>query len=156
MAEPEVAELMLVACQFMAIFSCLLFSGAAVYITLVEHPARMECGTMIAATEFTPSYKRATIMQLALALVATFASILSWVFGGGVLWLLGTALIVAVIPFTFALIMPINKVLLDPKIDRGSDSTHHLLVEWGRLHAVRTALSLAASVVFLVSVLSGK
>ena len=29
--------------QFLAVLSCGLFAGAAVYITLVEHPARMEC-----------------------------------------------------------------------------------------------------------------
>ena len=39
------------------------------YITLVEHPARMQCGTLLAATEFGPSYKRAAVMQAALAVV---------------------------------------------------------------------------------------
>jgi hypothetical protein len=37
-----------------------LFAGAAIYITFVEHPARLECGTELAATEFAPSYRRAT------------------------------------------------------------------------------------------------
>jgi hypothetical protein len=32
-----------------------LFAGAAVYITLVEHPARLECGTELAVREFGPS-----------------------------------------------------------------------------------------------------
>ena len=35
----------------------------AVYITLVEHPARMECGTEVAATEFRPSYRREAVLQ---------------------------------------------------------------------------------------------
>jgi len=30
--------------EFVAVFACSLFTGAAVYISLVEHPARMECG----------------------------------------------------------------------------------------------------------------
>jgi hypothetical protein len=29
-----------------------LFAGAPLYITFVEHPARLECGTELAATEF--------------------------------------------------------------------------------------------------------
>jgi hypothetical protein len=44
-----------------------LFAGAAIYITLVEHPARLECGTDLAVTEFGPSYRRAAIMQASLA-----------------------------------------------------------------------------------------
>src|SRR5206468_5807429 len=45
------------------VLACGLFTGAAVYISLVEHPARMKCGVELAATEFAPSYRRATIMQ---------------------------------------------------------------------------------------------
>jgi hypothetical protein len=29
--------------EFVAVLSCSLFTGAAVYISLVEHPARMQC-----------------------------------------------------------------------------------------------------------------
>jgi hypothetical protein len=36
--------------QFVAILSCTLFAGAALYINLAEHPARMQCGTELAAT----------------------------------------------------------------------------------------------------------
>ena len=52
-----------------------LFAGAAVYINLVEHPARLACGTELAARQFAPSYKRATVMQVSLALVATLAGL---------------------------------------------------------------------------------
>ena len=38
--------------EFIAVLACGLFTGAAVYISLVEHPSRMECGVEIAATEF--------------------------------------------------------------------------------------------------------
>jgi len=49
--------------EFVAVLSCSLFTGAAVYVSLVEHPARMQCGVEIAATEFLPSYRRAKAMQ---------------------------------------------------------------------------------------------
>jgi hypothetical protein len=42
--------------EFIAVLSCSLFTGAAVYITFIEHPARMQCGVELAATE--PSRKR--------------------------------------------------------------------------------------------------
>ena len=53
-----------------AILASTLFAGAALYVSLVEHPARLSCGTELAATEFGPSYKRATVMQVALAVLA--------------------------------------------------------------------------------------
>ena len=36
--------------QLVAVVSAGLFAGAAVYITFVEHPARMACDTRTAAT----------------------------------------------------------------------------------------------------------
>jgi hypothetical protein len=36
--------------EFVAVLSCALFTGAVVYITFIEHPARMQCGVEIAAT----------------------------------------------------------------------------------------------------------
>ena len=60
--------------EFVAVLACSLFTGAAVYLTLVEHPARMECGVEIAATEFPPSYRRASVMQATLAAVGLLSS----------------------------------------------------------------------------------
>jgi hypothetical protein len=47
--------------------------------------------------------------------------------------------------------MPTNKRLLDPAIDRTSDTVHRLLQHWGRLHVVRSVLGLASSIVLLAS-----
>jgi hypothetical protein len=45
--------------ELIALASAGLFAGAALYITLVEHPARLECRTAVAIAEFVPSYRRA-------------------------------------------------------------------------------------------------
>lgn len=127
-----------------------LFAGAALYINLVEHPARMECGTALAVTEFAPSYHRATVMQASLAAVAFLAAIGAWLTSARFVWLIGGILIVAVIPYTLIAMLPTNKKLLDSSLDRNSDNTHQLLVRWGKLHAVRTVLSLAAFLVFVL------
>jgi|SRR5215472_9164299 len=64
--------------EFVAVLSCSLFTGAAVYITFIEHPARMQCGVEIAATEFAPSYRRATVMQATCAAFGLLSSIAAW------------------------------------------------------------------------------
>ena len=38
--------------EFIAVLACSLFTGAAVYLSFVEHPARLEYGVELAATEF--------------------------------------------------------------------------------------------------------
>ena len=132
-----------------AILACTMFTGAAVYISAVEHPARLSCGTEAAAAEWAPSYKRATRMQVPLALVAGLFGIVRGTQGGGLLWLWAATLILGVIPFTLLAIRPTNNRLLDPGRDRRSDETLQLLNAWGHLHAVRGALSMAASTLFV-------
>jgi Anthrone oxygenase len=126
-----------------------LFAGAAIYINFVEHPARMACGTELAARQWAPSYKLATIMQVSLVVVATLAGFAQWLGGGGTSWLVGALLIVSVIPFTLVAILPTNRKLLEPGRDNSSEETRRLLEVWGRLHAVRSVLSLVATLVYL-------
>jgi hypothetical protein len=133
----------------LATLACSLFAGAAVYITLVEHPARLSCGTEIAARQWAPSYKRATVMQVLLATAATLAGLVAWLAGGGAAWLIGALAIASVVPFTLVVVLPTNTRLLEPGRDLGSAETRQLLEAWGRLHAVRSLLSVVATLVFL-------
>ena len=146
---------MLAVFQFLAVLCCTLFAGAALYISLVEHPARMGCDTKTAATVWAPSYKRATVMQAPLAVLSFLAGVGASLFGGGILWLIGAVLIGLVIPFTFIGVMPTNHQLLAPGRDLSSSETRSLLDKWGRLHAVRSMLSLIASVAYLASLFGG-
>ena len=137
--------------QFLTTLCCGLFAGAAIYINLVEHPARMECGTEIAATEFGPSYRRAAVMQASLAATGLAASLAAWLTGASVWWLAGGILLGSVIPFTLAVILPVNKQLLASALDKRSARARELLSYWGKLHAVRSALSIIALIMFLLS-----
>jgi hypothetical protein len=127
-----------------------LFAGAAVYINLVEHPARMSLGSGPALAEWAPSYHRATLMQAPLALVGAAAAVLAGVTGAGAWWIGGGLMLGAVIPITLIVIFPTNRELLDPATAGDPDRAGVLLGRWNRLHAVRTMLSTAALVVFLV------
>jgi len=140
---------MLQAFQFLATFCAALFAGAALYINLVEHPARLGLDTRAAAMQWAPSYKRATWMQAPLALLSFLCGTGVWFMGAGAAWFVAAVLIGVVVPFTFIVIMPTNHKLLAPGRDLGSAETRTLLENWGRFHAVRTVLSLLATVLYM-------
>jgi uncharacterized membrane protein len=136
--------------EIISTLSAGLFAGAAIYINLVEHPARMECGTVLAVTEFAPSYHKATYLQAGLAAVGFLSATAAWFMGASVWWLVGGIILVSVIPFTLIVIFPTNKKLLDSALDKSSDEAAKLLARWARLHAVRSVLSLIASLIFII------
>jgi hypothetical protein len=107
---------MLMLLKSIAIISAAMFAGAALYINIAEHPARMELDTRFAAAQWAPSYRRATWMQAPLALLSLVAGLGSWLLGGE----FGAAA-----------------------------ETRALLEHWAKLHAVRTVLSFAATVLYV-------
>jgi hypothetical protein len=108
----------------------------------------MLLATRNATEQWAPSYTRATWLQAPLAVSSFVAGVAVWLVGGGSAWLVAALLIGAVVPFTFVGIMPTNHRLLSPDLDLGSAEARALLVRWGRLHAVRTLLSLCAAGVY--------
>lgn len=81
--------------EMLATLSAGLFAGAAIYINLVEHPARMECGTDLAVTEFAPSYRRAAVMQGLLGAAGFLVAAAAWLAGSSVRWLVGGVILSA-------------------------------------------------------------
>ncbi len=127
-----------------------LFTGAALYVSLVEHPARLECGPALAVTEFAPSYHRAARMQASLACLGFLSAAAAWLMGASAWWLVGGLILAANIPYTLIVIFPINKQLLDPSLDKDSPQALQLLGQWGRLHRVRSLLGLMSFLFFLI------
>ena len=131
-----------------------IFAGAAIYVSVVEHPARLSCGTEIAVREFAPSYKRGAIMQASLAIAGCVAGVIGgWSLNdtGSIVAALLLGIIVA---FTLIVILPTNNRLLDPALDASGAEAASLLRRWGRLHAVRSVLSVAAFLIFVIRLLA--
>ncbi|HEV8430372.1 MAG TPA: DUF1772 domain-containing protein [Pyrinomonadaceae bacterium] len=135
--------------EIVATLSSGLFAGASVYINLVEHPARLECGTELAIREFGPSYRRAANVQASLAAIGLLMAVAAWLTNGSFWWFVGGVILAAVIPFTLIVIFPTNKKLLDPSLDKSSEVASTLLIRWGRLHSVRSLFSVVAFLIFV-------
>ena len=126
-----------------------LFTGAAFYAGFAEQPARLQLDDRAQLAQWKPSYKRGFAMQATLAFVGFLLGAAQWWQSGNDLWLMGALLLVANWPFTLFVIMPTKKALLASAGDSAGARSRELLVKWGRLHAVRTALGAAATLVFL-------
>jgi hypothetical protein len=127
--------------EFISVFCTGVFFGAALYISIAQHPATLDAGVQFAGRFFPPMYRRAATLQVALAVLGTLASLWSWWQGAGLLWLASAVLLFAVIPFTVLVIMPVNHRLLAPGRNPEAPDTEALLRRWGPLHTVRTVLS---------------
>jgi hypothetical protein len=136
------------AVEFVAIVACAMYSGAAVYVTLVEHPARLACATEMAWAQWTQSVRR-TPRYAALTLVAATAGLVQGRLTIGCLWTYGSIILLAVVPFTVIAMLPTQRRLTAPTWDPASVETRAMLEQWGRRHAVRGWLGLAALSLFL-------
>lgn len=134
-----------------AILATALFAGAAVYVSIVEQPARMACPTIVGLTQWRPSYKRATVMQASLAILGFVLAVAAWLSGASVVWLVAGLTLGAVVPFTLIVMWPTNKLLEDTQLDTSSDRARELLNHWGYLHTVRSGLGLVALLLMLLA-----
>ncbi len=140
--------------SIIALMSAALFAGAAGYISLVEHPARLLLDDEPLLAQWQPSYAKALPIQSGLAILGGVCGLAAWYVSGRWLWIAGSATLLANWPFTILAIMPTNKRLqaLSPK-HAGAD-TRGLLISWGRLHNVRSLLGLSSTLLFAMALMA--
>ena len=121
------------------------FTGAALYVSCVEHPARLQLDDASALAQWKPSYRRASIMQVTLALTSAACGVkaAAGARGKDARWLVAAGAMFVNIPYTLAGIAHINKRLLQTPV--GDGETTAKLRTWGKLHAVRAVLGLVAT-----------
>lgn len=137
----------------LALTTAALFAGAAIYVNVAEQPARLALDDKALLAEWKPSYTRGKAMQANLALAGTALGLIAAYLAWDWRWVLGAALIFANWPYTIFVIMPVNKVLEATAPDAANAATRALIGKWGRLHAGRSALGVASTLVYLWAIL---
>jgi hypothetical protein len=133
----------------LALIAAALFTGAALYVSACEQPARLHLDDNALLTQWKPAYKRGTAMQAPLAIVGALLGVIAWWQTGDWRWPFGGAIILLNWPYTFLVIMPVNNALLALD-ETGNDPRCRASIEqWGRLHAGRTALGILATGIFV-------
>jgi hypothetical protein len=133
----------------LALISAAIFTGAALYVNVAEQPARLLLDDRALLTEWKPSYKRGAAMQAPLALVGCLLGLLAWWQTSHVAFLFGAFAILAPWPWTLLAIKPVNDGLLATAPDQAGPLTRAMVLRWGTLHGVRTALGALATAMFL-------
>jgi Anthrone oxygenase len=133
----------------LALIASAIFCGAALYVNVAEQPARLSLDDRALLAEWKPSYKRGAAMQAPLALVGFLLGILAWWQTSHPGFLIGAIAMIAPWPWTLIWIKPINDALLATDPDKAGPQTRALIVRWGAIHGVRTALGALATVAFL-------
>ena len=132
-----------------ALMIAALFSGAAIYVSACEQPARLALDDRGLLTEWKPAYKRGAAMQASLALVGGLAGLGAWWLTQDWRWLAGALFLLAPWPYTLVVIRPTNDALLSTDPAQAGPATRRLIERWGRLHSGRTALGIVAMLFFL-------
>ncbi|MBO0732764.1 MAG: DUF1772 domain-containing protein [Methylocapsa sp.] len=132
----------------LALVTASLFTGAAIYVSVAEQPARLGLDDCALLAEWKPAYKRGFAMQAPLALLGFILGAIA-AYVSGWRFLLGALVLLANWPFTLIVIMPVNSRLMAMEAESAGPDSRALIEQWGRLHAARGALGAAATALFL-------
>jgi hypothetical protein len=125
------------------------FAGAAFYINVAEQPARLGLDDKSLLKEWKPSYAGGFAMQGSLAVVSGFMGLVTAWLTKDWRWVFGAALILANWPYTLFGMMPTNNKLKAISENNAGATSRTMIETWGRLHAVRTTLGIAATLAYL-------
>ena len=134
--------------------ACTVFAGAAIYVNVAEQPARLALADGPMLAQWQASYPRAAAMQSSLAIVGGVLGISAYATSTDWRWLLAAVLILANWPYTLIWIKPTNDTLKSIRAASAGPQTRRLVEQWGSLHAGRSMLGAAATVISLWAMVS--
>src|SRR5215470_7475072 len=133
----------------LALITAALFAAAAICVNVAEQPSRLRLDGRALLAEWQPAYKRGFAMQAPLAAIGfLFGALAAWQTGDW-WWLVGAVVLLANWPFTLLGMMSTNNQLMAIDPGAATPQARRLVETWGYLHAVRSALGAAATLIFL-------
>jgi len=124
------------------------FTGASLYINLVEQPARMALDDGALLSEWRPSDHRGVALLAGLALAAAVLGLAMFFDTHDVRWAIGALAVMLSWPYAFFAIVPMNNRIL--AVSSGEPAAARDMVRsWGLLQYGQTAIGALACAIFL-------
>jgi|1186.fasta_scaffold02540_5 hypothetical protein len=124
------------------------FLGAAIYIGVVEHPARLKLSARAMVREWAVSDHRGTMLLTALSLTSAVLAFVQYRISGDVRWIMGGLAILTSWPYEYYVLVPLSIWLCAIPPEKGSAPARKLMGHWGLLEWGYALIGLAACATF--------
>jgi hypothetical protein len=124
------------------------FLGAAIYIGLVEQPARLKLSGPAMIREWTLSNRRGTLILSVFAVVSAILAFIQFKSNSDVRWIIGGVTILASWPYAYFVMMPVNVWLCALPPGRAVSPVRELMRDWGLLEWGHALIGFTACCVF--------
>ena len=113
----------------------------ALTASIVVHPILVKAKKVTAIEVFKPFFDKTHIAVLYMSIIVSLLALAISIISGN-WWWFGISLIMHLNgPYTVFFMMPLNRRLMDEKVNPDSEQTSNDIIKWGKLHAVRTVLN---------------
>lgn len=115
--------------------------GTAVAASVVVHPILGIVQKNTAIEFFSPFFHRTHKTVISKSIIVTVLAAGISIISGNWWWLGITIIMHLNAPYTYFVLMPVNRRLLANDVDPESEQTQKDLINWGKIHAFRTLLN---------------
>ena len=124
------------------------FLGAAIYIGVVEQPARLALSGRAMIQEWKLSNRRGTLTLSVFAVISAILAYVQFRADGDVRWIIGGITILASWPYAYFVMMPVNVWLFAISPGRAVSPARKLMRDWGLLEWGQALIGFAATCAF--------
>lgn len=124
--------------------------GIALASSLIVHPILKEVKRITALEVFKPFFHKTHNTMITFSIVVTVLALAISILSGN-WWWFGVSLLMHLNgPYTLKFMMPTNNRLMADDVDPDSEKTIFDLINWGKLHAVRTVWNGGIFIAFIL------
>ncbi len=129
---------MLTFCILLVLFLTGAMFGTALAASIIVHPILIEVKRPTAIEVFKPFFEKTHKAVLSLSAIITLLALITSFLSGN-WWWFGIAMLMHLNgPYTLKFMMPTNRRLMADDVNPDSEQTKNDLLNWGKLHLVRT------------------